>query len=412
MAAGSIRILHFADIHIGIENYGTLDPNTGVNSRVLDFLRRFDDVVNYALGNEVDAVIFAGDAFKNRDPNSTYRREFAKRIKRIANTGVPIVLLVGNHDLPTVHLRASSVEIFRTLDVPNVIVADVEKIHLLQTRRGPLQVVTVPYPIRSRLLVGEEYRGLPLEQVNRTIEELVVENIGEMAARLDTHIPAVLAGHFTVAGSKFGSERKITLGYDPTILLSAVNDPAFDYVALGHIHKHQELNKGAHPPVVYAGSIERVDFGEEREQKGFVVADVWRGGSTYTFVPTAARVFRTVELDLHGIEGNPLAFVEAEMSKIPLENAVVRVLVTAPADLERPLVEREIRSLAKGAAHLSGITWDTKRNPRAWLAGDEHIAEMSPQALLRRYLELKEEPPERIAPLMERAEALITAENS
>ncbi|MSP12701.1 MAG: exonuclease SbcCD subunit D [Chloroflexi bacterium] len=412
MANGTIRILHFSDIHIGIENYGTLDPNTGVNSRVLDFLRRFDDVVNYALGNEVDAVIFSGDAFKNRDPNSTYRREFAKRIKRIANAGIPIVLLVGNHDLPNVHLRASSVEIFRTLDVPNVIVADMEKIHLLQTRHGPLQVAAVPYPIRSRLLVGDEYRGLPLEQVNRTIEELVMENIAEMASRLDPLLPAVLTGHFTVAGSKFGSERKITLGYDPTIMLSAVNDPAFDYVALGHIHKHQELNKGAHPPVVYAGSIERVDFGEEREQKGFVVADVWRGGSTYAFIPTAARIFKTVDLDLRSIEGNPLAFVDAEMSRFALEGAVVRVQVNAPPDLERSVVEREIRSLAKGAAHLSGITWDTNRNPRAWLVGDEHVAEMSPQDLLRRYLELKEEPPERISALIERAEVLITAENS
>ena len=103
----SIRLLHFADLHIGMENYGHLDPATGINGRVMDFLRRLSDVVDYALENEVDLAIFAGDAYKSRDPNSTYRRELARRIKRLADAGIPVVLLVGNHDLPAVKRRAS-----------------------------------------------------------------------------------------------------------------------------------------------------------------------------------------------------------------------------------------------------------------------------------------------------------------
>ena len=118
----SIRIMHLADLHIGMENYGRLDPATGLNGRVMDFLRRLSEAVDYALGNEVDLVLFAGDAYKTRDPNSTYRREFARRIKRLADAGIPVVLLVGNHDLPAQDKRASSIEIFRTLDVPNVLV--------------------------------------------------------------------------------------------------------------------------------------------------------------------------------------------------------------------------------------------------------------------------------------------------
>ena len=79
-----IRILHLADVHIGMENYGRIDPATGLNGRVMDFLRRLTDVVDYALEHEIDLVLFAGDAYKNRDPNSTHRREFARRIKRLA----------------------------------------------------------------------------------------------------------------------------------------------------------------------------------------------------------------------------------------------------------------------------------------------------------------------------------------
>ena len=72
----SIRILHFADLHVGMERHGRIDPATGLNSRVMDFLRRLSDLTAYAIVKDVDMVIFAGDAYKNRDPNSTYRREF------------------------------------------------------------------------------------------------------------------------------------------------------------------------------------------------------------------------------------------------------------------------------------------------------------------------------------------------
>ncbi|MFN2167011.1 MAG: exonuclease SbcCD subunit D, partial [Anaerolineae bacterium] len=107
----SIRLLHLADLHIGMENYGQLDPATGLNGRVMDFLRRLNEAVDYALENEIDLVLFAGDAYKSRDPNSTYRREFARRIKRLADAGIPVVLLVGNHDLPAQERRASRIEI-------------------------------------------------------------------------------------------------------------------------------------------------------------------------------------------------------------------------------------------------------------------------------------------------------------
>ncbi|WP_200907442.1 metallophosphoesterase family protein, partial [Ardenticatena maritima] len=69
------RILHFSDLHIGTENYGRINPETGLSTRLEDFLRAFDFVVDYALENDVDLVLFTGDAFKNRDPSPTHQRE-------------------------------------------------------------------------------------------------------------------------------------------------------------------------------------------------------------------------------------------------------------------------------------------------------------------------------------------------
>jgi len=64
-----VKVLHFADLHLGVENYGRPDAATGLHTRLLDFMRSFDELVDYALAEPVDLVLFAGDAYKNRDPN-------------------------------------------------------------------------------------------------------------------------------------------------------------------------------------------------------------------------------------------------------------------------------------------------------------------------------------------------------
>src|SRR5258708_36662341 len=101
-------------------------------------------MIDYARQNEVDMVIFAGDAFKNRQPNPTFQREFAWRVRDLCDS-CPVVLLVGNHDLPTTLARASSIEIYQTLNVPNVGVGDTSDLPQLETRTGPDQVATPPY---------------------------------------------------------------------------------------------------------------------------------------------------------------------------------------------------------------------------------------------------------------------------
>ena len=55
-----MKIIHFADLHIGVENYGTIDPETGLSSRLNDFLNVFDELVDYAIDQEIDFVILEG----------------------------------------------------------------------------------------------------------------------------------------------------------------------------------------------------------------------------------------------------------------------------------------------------------------------------------------------------------------
>jgi exonuclease SbcD len=398
----AIRILHLADLHIGMENYGRLDPATGLNGRVMDFLRRLSEVVDYALDNEIDLVLFAGDAYKTRDPNSTYRREFARRIKRLADAGIPVVLLVGNHDLPAQERRASSVEVFYTLDVPNVWVADRERLRVLNTRRGePIQVVAAPYPIRQRLLAHEEHKNKTIAEMDTMMQEMVTESIGAMAAQVDPTMPAVLVGHFSVSEAKLGSERTVMLGRDVVVLKSVLADPAWDYVALGHIHRHQELNGGQQPPIVYCGSLERIDFGEEKEPKGFVVAEVRRGQTKWTFHPVAARPFVTIRADVRE-EPDPLTALLETINQHDTADAVVRVIVQARSEQEGLIRDADVRRELRDAAYVASVSKEIERAYRQRLGGDSP-EELTPAELLERYLESKETPKDRIELLQQYA---------
>jgi exonuclease SbcD len=404
-----IRLLHFADLHVGMENYGRLDPATGVNGRVLDFLHRFDEMIDYGLGREVDLVIFAGDAFKARNPTPTYQRAFARRVKRLADAGVPVVLLVGNHDLPTMVQRASSVDIFRTLDVPNVIVGRVEDIHNIETRHGPVQVATVPYPVRQRLLAHDEYRGLSIKQLDEALRDIVTANIGALAAKLDPDIPAVLTAHLSVSGATFGSERSVMIGRDAVVLKSALADPAWDYVALGHIHKHQSLNDGGYPPVVYVGSLERIDFGEEGQPKGFCWVELARGDTTWEFVEVDARPFVTVRADVREAL-NPLMALQQAVNTHNLKDAVVRLILRMRADQEPLVRDRDVRALLSDAYFVGGINREIEREARVRL-GELAPEEMTDRELLAKYLETRNTDPERARVLLEHAEAIF-AEDS
>jgi DNA repair exonuclease SbcCD nuclease subunit len=81
----AIRILHFADLHVRIESHGELDPATGVSTRLCDFPDRIDEVIDYDLSHQTDLAVFAGDAFRRREPDPTQPREFAQRTKHLAD---------------------------------------------------------------------------------------------------------------------------------------------------------------------------------------------------------------------------------------------------------------------------------------------------------------------------------------
>ena len=407
-----MKILHFSDLHLGVESYGRIDPATGLSSRFFDFLCALDQVIDYALENKVDLLLFCGDAYKSREPSQTQQREFAKRINRLSTNGVPIFLLIGNHDLPNAICRATTTEIFDTLIIENVYVSNRPGLYHIPTDSGTVQIVSLPWLRRSALLSKEESKNLNFEQLNERLQEVLTNIIAANIPKLDPELPAILAAHVWVAGAQVGSERLMTIGQEHALLLSNVANPAFDYVALGHIHKHQVLSEN--PPVVYSGSIERLDFSEAEDDKGFYIVEIESDKGTgerqvsFRFHPVSGRRFITIDAAVESEDSNLTSTVLQAIAgqEEDIRDAIVRLNISLTAEIEGQLRDNDIRNALK-EAHYFTIAKDIKREARSSRLGQFTAEEITPLDALKVYLESKKVSQERARLLLQHGEKLI-----
>jgi exonuclease SbcD len=405
-----MKIIHFADLHLGVENYGRIDPESGLSSRLLDFLAAYDQLVDYAIENMVDLVLFCGDAYKSRDPSQTQQREFARRIKRLSEGGIPVFLLIGNHDLPNAIGRATTTEIFNTLAVENVYVANRPDVHIIPTPSGTIQIVALPWLRRSALLSKEDSKNLNFDQLNQKMQQKLTSIIKTKAKELDPNLPSILAAHVWVAGARIGSEDSMTIGQEQVLLTSNVANPSFDYIALGHIHKHQVLCQN--PPVVYAGSLERLDFGDEGDDKGFYLVEIESDSESgkrrvsYQFQPISGRRFITIKADIEPQDSGPTLTILKAIAQQKVSDAVVRLQISLPQELEGQVRDGDIKNALK-EAHYYTIAKDIKRESRIRL-GNRTAEEITPTQALEAYLQSIKLSPERAKILMDYGERLIS----
>ena len=391
-----LKLLHFSDAHIDIATQGKRDPQTGLPIRVLDFLKALDTIIDTAIQEKVDLVIFSGDAYRDRTPVPTFQREWGKRIIRLSKNNIPTILLVGNHDISPAAGRATALQEFDTLSVPNIHV--IGKPTLLkpnQINQLPVQVLALPWITRSGFLSANQDNDLDFNHLDSSIELIITKIIDGFIKELDPDIPTILTAHASVQGAVFGGERSIMLGQDMILPLSLVKRPEFDYVALGHIHKAQNLNEDFHPPVVYSGSIERVDFGEVKDDKYFVLAEIEKGITKISWKKLEGRIFIDTFIDLQKLDRkenetipNPIEIKNYLLENIPdpseLENAITRLTLVYPKDWENLIDDQWIQDHYKYALEVH-INRKPIISTRLRLGEDEMISDFPPEKLLELY---------------------------
>lgn len=408
------RILHFADAHIDIATHGRHDPATGLPVRALDFLKSLDTIIDTAIDERVDLVLFAGDAYKDRTPVPTFQREWGRRMVRLSQAGIPTLLLVGNHDLSPAAGRAHALQEYDTIPVPHITVADRPRFLRPADLEGlPLQIITLPWVSRSSLMGALELSGAEPGEVYAELEGRLSQLVQLWLDQVDPTLPVVLAAHASVQGAVYGAERSVMLGSDLVLQGSLVRDTRLSYVALGHIHKSQDVNHGQQPPVIYPGSIERVDFGEAHDDKFFVIADVqpgqptkvdWRKLPGRRFIDRHVRLSGELGADQAGAIHDRLMNALAPVDR--LTEAMVRLIVEYPAEWEPLINEPAIRRYAEPCFEFHFIRRPL-RDARLRLPNDATISSLTPVDLLEKYWETLHVEPGEVQELQSMAKRVI-----
>jgi len=405
-----IKILHLSDIHMGSGfSHGRINPATGLNTRLEDFVNTLSICIDRALTDTVDMVIFGGDAFPDATPPPYVQQAFASQFRRLMDANIPTVLLVGNHDQHSQGQGGASLNIYRTLGVPGFVVGDTLTTHCIETRNGKVQVITLPWLTRSTLMTRQETEGSSLAEVNELLtERLRVVMEGEIR-RLDPDVPTILLAHLMADNATLGAERFLAVGKGFTLPLSLLTRPCFDYVALGHVHRHQNLNKSNNPPVIYPGSIERVDFSEEKEDKGYVMLELERGSAEWEFCPLTVRTFRTIEVDISKVD-EPQAVLMKAIAKYNIQDAVVRLIYKLHSE-QMDLIDSSCLHTALSPAHTYTIQAElVSQLARPRIPELSASSSIDPMEALKTYLNNREDLKDIAASMLDAAQKLLADE--
>jgi exonuclease SbcD len=236
---------------------------------------------------------------------------------------------------------------------------------------------------------------------------MLIENVTDLLRgfydRLDRQLPAVVTAHMGVDTAKAGIEQELLIGYTLTFPADIFVDDRIDYVALGHIHKHQVV-RAANPPIVYAGSLERVDFGEEHEDKGFIHVSLAKGETTHQFISIQPRAFITVEADVTDEEA-PIEKLLSKIEKAIKPGCVMRLRYKVNQDQLPDIDEDLLRARCVQALSVRFQPEVVPNKNRARLPQLTESSVASPLVALETYLQ--EVAPDRKDRLLERARLMI-----
>jgi exonuclease SbcD len=372
-----MRLIHLADVHLGMENFGSYDSVTGVHSRVMEYLDALDCIVDVARISDPDLIIFAGDAFKTRTPNPTLVTQFAYRIQALANIA-PVFMVLGNHDRQrTGSERRHSVSLMEDLAARyQIVVAD--SVHAYHA--GCAWLVSLPW-----------LYDVTLDDVCDVLDI-------ELSKISDDDLPVILIGHCMVEGCVLDSGYSVGLDEGELIIpRELLCDPdLWDYVALGHVHKHQVIC--SQPPVLYSGSIERVNWGERDGKKGFIIADIDNTDTSWRFVDIQAAPMKDLSLSYKDLN---------KLAGMNLEDAIVRLSVNTFGKMDTSKAYRAAAdALAKSGCRIDAINVITPEIERTKLQS-RHAESMTTMDLLDAYFDSIGVDPKRRVVLKKAAKLLM-----
>jgi len=168
-----IRFIHTADIHFGVENYGKIDPATGIHSRLLDFAHALNFIIDVAIQEKIDFFLFCGDAYKTHNPTQTQQKLLLNAFLRLHTANIPVVIIVGNHDHPVSFGKTNALELFSQLPTTGFHVIQKPQTIILQTKSGLIQIVGIPWPTRATIAITAMHANKNTESIASIISTTI-----------------------------------------------------------------------------------------------------------------------------------------------------------------------------------------------------------------------------------------------
>lgn len=337
-----MNIIHTADLHIGIENYGRQDSESLINSRLLDFFRSFDYIVQKAVHEKTDLFIISGDIYHQREPSIYIQNEFAKRLIRLSEADIPVALLIGNHDSLLALKRISSLQIFKELKVPNIYVFDEPRLITIPTKSGNIQVLGLPYLEKN--VLNEYFLNFSIQE--KTKQEyasfIFSRLIQDFSSKIDPALPSVLLSHLTLREAVYQNWRPAMIGNEIYVNQEIFKKIPFQYVALGHIHKPQVFTEVNYPVIAYSGSIDALDFGESEFDHGFYHVEITELKAKPKFhkIPGQRKLI-TIHIEAKD-ENDCIQKLLQHLGNNQHEKDIVKIIIESEANFDEQKLRREI----------------------------------------------------------------------
>jgi exonuclease SbcD len=324
-----VRIVHTSDWHAGRRWKGLqrLDELEAVLEHLAAFVER----------ESIDLVLHSGDVFESRNPPAEAEQLVNRFLVRVGRAGAHMLVIAGNHDDPArLDARSLLTELVNVKIVGRPRSAARGGSFVVETHRGEKAVVAaLPFAspgawVSALDLAGDE------EAARRKYARMFELAVRDLCGAFRRDAVNLFMAHTHLEGAVFGeSERRVHIAEDwaasPQALPSAAS-----YVALGHLHKPQQVDVGV--PAYYAGSLIQLDFGEAGEEKTFNVITASPGK------PGKPGMVEKVPYE----GGLPLIDLRASLAE--LEAAADRyrkgwIRVTVPLTKADPDLNRKVRDL-------------------------------------------------------------------
>lgn len=378
-----VRIIHTADWHLGksLEGRSRLTEQS-------EFLAELAQIVDE---RSVDMVIIAGDVFDTSNPPAAAEQLFYRALDRLADEGRRAVLVIaGNHDHPERLAAAADLArrygiVLAGLPGSQVPVSDFceDRVNIIGSGPGWLEmslprcpqhavIALLPYPSESRLqeVLTTSLNEEALQKAYAEKVALILEQAAEHFA--DNTINLIVSHLYTAGGAVSESERDISLG-GALAVGTDVFPPASHYVALGHLHRCQEI-AGTGPVIRYAGSPLAYSFSEAGQAKSVTLIEAEPG-----HIPRCEEVFMTRGRPLVRWRAASLDEVRAWCEEGRDADAWIDLEVQAAVPLSLDETA-ELRSLHRGFVNIRAIL----PGAEALIAEDEQTRH-SPEDMFRRY---------------------------